>query len=485
MNFACVLHLLGRLCMVLAALLLLPLLVCLHDGTLDSEIARRFLVLAAGTFAGGLLLRFGFRMRPDDFQIPEAFGVVTGAWLVFSLVGALPFLGSTGIPAVVDAFFESVSGVTTTGASILPDPALLDRALLFWRATLHLVGGLGIVALSVAILPALGAGGNFLFQAEASGPEKDKLLPRISSVSKVLWTTYIGLTVATIVAFLVAGMSPFDAICHGFATSSTGGFSTRADSLASFSAAVQWTAIAGMLLGGTNYVLLLMAARGRPRALLASTEWRTYLGIVACVTLIACAVRFAAEGAPGGAEELLRSSLFSTAAVITTTGFATVDYGLWAGSLKLLLIFCMLSGACAGSTSGGHKVIRLILYWKVVTRELRRLIRPSAVVVVRVQSRVIPDGILLKTVAFLAIFLLLWGAGSLALLFAGVPAEAAISGAIACLTNVGPAFGELGPSGNYSGLGDGSKALMAFLMLAGRLEFFALFVLLSPQAWRR
>ena len=485
MNLACVLHLLGRLCTVLAGLLLLPLLVCLHDGTLTGDVARLFLEIAAGTLVAGIALRLAFRMRLDDFQLPEAFGVVTGAWLVFGLVGALPFLLTGAIPRAIDAAFETVSGATTCGASILPDPAALDRALLLWRATLHLVGGLGIVALSVAILPALGAGGNFLFQAEASGPEKDKLLPRISTMSKLLWSIYIGLTLANILALVLAGMGPFDAICHAFATVATGGFGTRGDSLASFPAAVQWVCIVFMLLAGTNYVLLLAAARGRVTDLVRNTEWRVYMTVMAGVSLLCVVVQMASGGVGEGFEPLVRGTVFSVVSLGSTTGFATVDFDRWPVVLHGLLMFSMFCGACAGSTSGANKMSRMVLYWKLAGRELRRLLRPSAVVLGRVQERAIPEGILLKAIAFLGIFLLLWVAGTAVLMATGLGAEEAFSGVLTCLSGVGPGFGRIGPTHNFAGLTDVAKGVLIVMMLAGRLEFFALLVLASPYSWRR
>jgi trk system potassium uptake protein TrkH len=482
-NLSCVLHLLGRLCTVLAGLLLAPLLVALHDDTLGSDIAHAFLLTSVATFGVGLLLRLSFRLDRDAFQLPEAFATVTGAWIVFTALGALPFLLSGEIPRVVDAYFETMSGATTTGASILADPALLSRPLLLWRACLHFVGGLGIVALSVAILPALGAGGNFLFQAEAAGPEKDKLLPRISQMSKMLWAVYLGLTVANVGSLLLAGMEPFDAICHGFATVSTGGFGTRSDSLASYSATIQWITILFMFLGGMNFVLLLSVVRGRLDHVLRNTEWRTYTVLVLGAAAT-CAIVRAGE-ARDGLEPLLRDSMFAVVTLCSTTGFSTVDYDRWPPLLHVLLTFLMFTGACAGSTCGSSKLSRLVLWWKAGLREVRRLLRPSAVFVVKVEERRVPDAVVLKSLAYLVIYLAVWFGSTLGLMLTGLGAETSFSAVLACLGGVGPGFDAVGPTHNYALLTDGAKWLLTACMLLGRLEFFSVLVLLSRNAWRR
>jgi trk system potassium uptake protein TrkH len=477
--------LLGRLCTVLAALLLAPLLVCLHDGTLDGETARAFGVTALGTFGLAVALRLVFRFRPERFHLPEAFAIVTGAWIVFAAIGAVPFVMTGRIPNIVDAAFETMSGITTTGASILSAPDVLDRPLLLWRSILQLVGGLGIVALSVAILPALGAGGNFLFQAEAVGPEGGKLLPRISAMAKLLWGVYVGLTLATIGAYLLAGMSPFDAVNHAFTTLATGGFSTRSDSFASYSPAIQWVTVLFMFIAGINFVLLVSVLRGRASTLFRNTEWRVYCGIILAVSTLAVITRYQAEGAPDGIEPLVRSTMFSVVALSTGTGYGADDYNLWPPVMHILLIFLMFCGPCGGSTGGGVKVSRLVIWWKAMGRELRRMLRPTGVFVVKVEDRTIPDGIVLKSLAHLIIMLTAWLGVSLYVASTGQSVETSISAAIASLSCVGPGFDAVGPTQNYAAMSDGAKCVLTAAMLFGRLEFFSLLVLLSPMAWRR
>ncbi len=485
MSHGVVLHLLGRLCTVLAGLLLMPLAVCWIDGVLDGPEARACLLSAGIALLAGALLRLAFPFRQAALGRAEAFAVVAGAWVVFTLLGALPYLLAGGIPRIVDAVFETISGAATCGASILPDPSAIGRPLLFWRALTNWIGGLGIVALSVAILPALGAGGNVMFEWESSGPEKSKLLPRVATISRLLWGTYLLVTLANVVAFLATGLQPFDAVCHAFATLATGGFGTRPDSFASFPPAAQWAAIAFMVVGGTNFVLLLALLRGRGRDLLRDVELRTWLGILAGAVLLTVLVRLGDEGLPADWETMLRDSTFAVVTVSSTTGFATADYDRWPAAVHVLVIGLMFCGACVGSTCGSHKIARIILYAKAAAREVRRMLRPSAVLAVRVGGRAVPDVVVQRCLVFLALYLVAWGAGSAILLATGLGAETSISAVLTCLAGVGPGLDAVGPVCNFSALPDAAKWTLSVAMLLGRLEFFALLVLLSPHAWRR
>ncbi|MGQ0551662.1 MAG: TrkH family potassium uptake protein [Planctomycetota bacterium] len=485
MNLGCVGNLIGRFGLMLAGLLLLPLLVCAFDGTLTSHSAQVFAATALGTAIVALSLLLLCRFDQARFELPEAFAAVTAAWLTLFVVGALPFVLTGSIPSGVDALFESVSGATTTGASILPDPALLGRPLLFWRALLVLLGGVGIVALSVAVLPALGAGGNALFQAESSGPEKSKLLPRIADVSKMLWMLYLGLTVVTVGALALAGMTPFDALCHGFALVGTGGYSTRADSFNSYSPAIQWTASVLMLVASTNFLLLLALVRGRGRTLLNNAEWRVYVAWVFGAMALALAVRLASEGVPSDVEAFARGTVFSVVSVASTTGFSTVDFNAWAPPLHLLLIALMLVGGCSGSTAGGFKPSRLVLWFKACGQLQRQLLRPSSVVVAKSEGRTIERTVIFKSFAFLGVALAVFVILSVALVGLGLSEEAAFSATASCLGGVGPGLDAVGPTLTYAPLPDAAKLLLCLAMLLGRLEYFALLVLLLPQAWRR
>ncbi len=304
-------------------------------------------------------------------------------------------------------------------------------------------------------------------------------------MSLVLWGTYSILTVVSVAAYLLTGLAPFDAVCHAFATVGTGGFGTRADSFAGFSPATQWAAVVLMILSGTSFVLLLGLLRGRGRDLLRDVEWRTYVAILAGATALTVLVRLGDEGLPADWEALLRDSTFSVVSIGSTTGFATADFDRWAPALHVLFLGLMFCGACTGSTSGSHKVARIVLYAKAAAREVRRMLRPSAVLAVSVGGRAVPDVVVQRSLIFLALYLVAWCAGALALMGAGLGAESSFSAVLTCLAGVGPGFDAVGPVHNYSALPDLAKWTLSAAMLLGRLEFFALLVLLSPHAWRR
>lgn len=486
MNVGAVFYVIGRLCTLLAFLLAAPLALCLGYGGMGTETANAFIVTAAISLGLGWALRLSFEFEPKMFGTGEAFATVTLTWVVFTGLGALPFLITDKIPSVVDACFEVLSGFTTTGASIVNDPAALGEPLLFWRAMTQWIGGLGIVALSVAILPALGAGGNFLFQAEMPGPENEKLLPRISSTAKLLWTVYLLMTVTEFAALWGAGMSPFDAVCHTFATVSSGGFGTRSDSLASFSPTIQWIVTLYMFLAGVNFVMLLSALRGRPLIALRNTELRVYSGLTLLVIAVICFVRWDDPGvAEAGFEPLVRSAAFTTVTLFTSTGFVAADYEAWAPLLHFVLITVMLIGACAGSTGGGSKVIRVVVAGKAGVREIRRLLRPSAVFVLKVGGRPVDEKIVNQTIGYFLLYLAALGIVGVALMAMGESMMTSMSAVITCLSNMGPGLDAVGPTDNFADISQAGKLLLMGCMLLGRLEFYSVLVLLLPMAWRR
>ena len=485
MSLSSVLHTVGRLCLVYAGLLLLPLVLVGLEGDLGTGAAWPFLMSAGVAAVAGLGLGFLCEMDREAFDFEEGFAVVTFSWVAFSLLGAMPYVISGAVPDIVDALFEASSGLTTTGASVLPDPAALGRPLLFWRALTHWVGGMGIVVLSIAILPALGAGGSFLYGAESTGPGHDRPLGRIKDVAKMLWGVYVGLTLLEVVALLVAGMDLFDAVCHSFATVATGGFGTRSDSLASFGPAVQWVVTVFMVLAGLNYLMLLGLFRGRPGDLLRNTEARLWLGLLVVATVVGVLVLHADRGAPDGLEPLVRGVALSVVSVSSTTGFAGEDFGLWPVPLQVLVLLLMVGGACTGSTSGSAKMGRHIMWAKAAWRELQRLLRPTAVFVVKVGGRTVDDMVVTRSVAFLLFYLGSVAAGTLVLTFLGLGGLEGFTSMITCLSGVGPGLGEVGPASNFAAVGDGAKCVLMGAMLLGRLEFFAILALLSPLAWRR
>ncbi|MFT7465086.1 MAG: trk system potassium uptake protein TrkH, partial [Pseudohongiellaceae bacterium] len=357
--------------------------------------------------------------------------------------------------------------------------------LLFWRAMTHWVGGMGIVAMSVAILPALGAGGNFLFQAEVPGPESEKLRPRISSTAKLLWGIYLLLTACQFGALRLAGMGNLDAICHTFATVATGGFGTQADSMTSYSPAVQWIVVVFMALAGANFVMLLHIVRRRFARAARNIELRVYVSILLLATVLCAADVYRTTGAPGGFEPLVRDAAFTTVSLMTSTGFVTANYELWPDGLHGLLLLLMVCGACAGSTGGGAKVIRVIVTVKAGFREVRRLLRPRAVFVVKVGARPLSDQLVFKTAGFFALYVMSTLVFTMVLMGLGANGTTALSAVIACLSNIGPGFDAVGPTSNYSEFDSLSKLALMFCMLLGRLEIYSVLVLFMPLAWRR
>jgi len=485
LNLGAVLYVLGRLCMIMAVLLLVPLLFWFSDSGLPPDLFDSFVVSAAVSLGLGMLLTLSFEMEQDAFGVGEAFATVTASWVVFTLLGAMPFLISGYIASPLDASFEVLSGFTTTGASILPDPSVLPEPLLLWRAMTQWIGGMGIVALSVAVLPALGAGGNFLFQAEVPGPESEKLLPRISSTAKLLWVIYMLLTVCEFGALRLAGMNSLDAICHTFATVATGGFGTRADSLTSFSPAVQWIVLVFMFLAGANFVMLLHILRRRFARAARNVELRAYVAILVGATALCAASVYRDAGAPEGVEPLVRAAAFTTFSLLTGTGFVITDYQIWPDGLHALLLLLMVCGPCAGSTGGGAKVIRLIVTAKAGFREVRRLLRPRAIFVVKVGARPLSDQLVFKTAGFFVLYVLSTVVFTMVLLALGSNAPTSLSAVIACLSNIGPGLDAVGPTSNYAAFDPLSKLVLMFCMLLGRLEFYSVLVLLVPLAWRR
>ena len=489
MNIGAVCYVLGRLCTLLAFLLGAPLLLCLAYGGMGTETANAFIVTAAVSLGLGWALRLSFEFEPRRFGFSEGFATVTLSWILFTALGALPYLITGKIPSVVDACFETLSGLTTTGATILPDPAALDEPLLFWRAMSQWIGGMGIVALSVAILPALGAGGNFLFSAEVSGVESQKLLPRISQTAKLLWALYLGMTVVEFLLLWIAGMGPFDAICHTFTTVATGGFGTRADSLTSFGPAVQWIIAGFMFLAGINFVMLLLAVKGKPLLTLRNAEVRVYAGLTALVIVVVAVVlwRSGTDLSAGqqGTEPLIRDSAFTVISLFTSTGFANADYESWPPLLHVVLLVVMFVGGCAGSTAGGSKVIRVIVAHKAGVREIRRLLRPSAVFVLKVSGRPVNERVVNQTIGYFLMYIGLLVICTMILLMLGMSTETSFSAVLSCLSNCGPGLGAVGPTETYAPLSDVSKVLLMLCMLLGRLEFYSVLVLLLPLAWRR
>ena len=481
MNLRAVAKVLAFLMLVTAVCLLLPAVVALIYREPDW---RHFLAAALmGAVVGGLALVF-LRDAPD-LRIREGFAVVAFGWIWVGVLGAMPFWWSGQIPGFTDAVFESISGFTTTGASILSDIEGRSHATLFWRALTQWLGGMGIVLLAVAILPLLGVGGMQLFRAEVPGPVAERLTPRIRETAKRLWGVYVLLTGLEVLALLLAGMGFFDAICHAFATMATGGFSNHNSSVGGYATpAVEWVIIVFMFLAGVNFSLHYVALTGRWRSYAKDEEFRFYLVILGLATALVVTVLSAANFyADGGTT--VRHALFQVIAITTTTGFGTADYLLWPPFAHALLLMLMAVGGCAGSTGGGIKVMRVLILLKHAKLELRKMLHPRGVFTLWFNNRAVSPSLQTNVLGFFLLFMAVYGCGVLILTLGGRDLVTSVGATAATLSNIGPGLGLVGPAGNYGDLLAWEKWLLMLLMIIGRLEIFTVLVLFLPAAWRR
>jgi len=438
------------------------------------------------TSVSGALL-WVFTRQQKNWQIGrrEGYIIVSTAWIVISFFGTLPFLLSGSITNFTDALFETISGFTTTGATILSDIEALPKGILFWRSLTHWIGGMGIIVLSVAILPLLGIGGMQLFVAEMPGITYDKLHPRITQTAKRLWIIYVLLTFAETILLMTGGMDLFDGLCHAFGTMATGGFSTQNTSIAEYSPYIQYIIIFFMILAGTNFTLHYLVLRGKLRDLWRNEEYRYYIYFIGSFTIIICLIWLTQNSTIS--EKVFRDSFFQVVSIITTTGYVTENYNAWPIFMWFFIFLLMFVGGCAGSTGGGIKVARQLLLIKNGFLELKRLIHPQAIIPVRFNKKPVTQSIIFKVMAFLLFYIFTFAIGTLVMILLGLDFKTAIGSAIATLGNIGPGIGEVGPcpTCNYAAIPDAGKWFLSFLMLLGRLELFTIIILLSPSFWKK
>ncbi|WNJ18536.1 potassium transporter TrkG [Pontibacter sp. G13] len=482
-NFRAITHLLGLLIAISGLAMLLAIPFSLYYQSSDLE---ALLYSGLGSLVlGGAIWFFTRSEESQELKKRDGYLIVTMGWLVMSLIGSVPYMLSGAIPSFADAFFETMSGFTTTGASILGQHIEeLPKGLHFWRAMTHWIGGMGIIVLTIAILPLLGIGGMQLYAAEVPGPTPDKLTPRVKETAKRLWIIYVALTAIEAIFLMFGGMNFFDSICHSMATLSTGGFSTRQASMAAFSPYHQYIVTLFMFLAGTNFALTYFALRGKPLKLWENEEFRIYLFVTLILTAVVTGVVFATQDIPF--EQAFRESIFQILAVITTTGFGTADFTAWGPFLMVLFFFLMFCGACAGSTSGGMKLVRFIVVFKNSYLELKRQIFPKAILPVRFNGKSISEDIVGKIVAFFLIFVLIFVAGSFVMAAMGLDYMSALGSVAATLGNIGPGIGAVGPGDpeNFAALPDAGKWFLSFLMLLGRLELFTVLMIFTPFFWK-
>lgn len=483
MHLPVIFKVLSLLSAIVSLSMVLPLGWSLWDGSSDGK--AFLLSISAGLIFSAVLFMAGKNADYNDIGVKDGFLVVSLSWIFASLIGALPFYISGTIPTFAGAFFESVSGFTTTGASVLSDIEAVPRGILFWRSLTHWLGGMGIIVLSLAILPFLGVGGMELFKAEVPGPIPEKITPRIQQTALYLWGVYAFLTVAETVLLLLGGMNFFESLTHTFGTVATGGFSPLNRSVGQYgSAYFDWIITVFMFLSGINFVLHYRLLRGHFRPLARDDEFRTYLWIVLfCIAVISADLLF--RGNYDSIAEALRYSAFQVVSIITTTGFATADFELWPSFTQLILLLLMFAGACAGSTGGGMKILRLLILSRHTRAELKRVLHPHAVISVKVGGKVIDTRIQSSVTSFLILYVAVFIAGVFFMTSLGMDMESAMSGVAASLGNVGPGLGSLGPMDNYSAVPEAGKWLFSLLMLMGRLELYTVLLLFFPGTWRK
>jgi trk system potassium uptake protein TrkH len=468
--------------------------------SLYHEEPEKWGILGAGiiTVVIGIMLYFLNKPTNTNIQKKEGYLIVTMGWLTLSFTGMLPYLLSGAIPNISDAFFETISGYSTTGSSILTDIENMPKGILFWRSATHWIGGMGIIVLTIAILPLLGIGGMQLFMAEAPGPSADKLHPRITDTAKRLYLIYVILTLVEFLLLKLAGMNWFDALNHAMATMSTGGFSTKADSIAFYNnkPLIQYIIIFFMFIAGTNFVLTYFALKGKVQKVFQSEEFRYYLfGILGVSAIISLLILFfqdpnlesvlAHPKVLGETESAIRHALFMVTSIVTTTGFVSADFTMWNFFATGIFFALFFTGGSAGSTSGGVKVVRHIIMLKNSFLEFKKALHPNAIIPVRYDGKTVQQTIVFNILSFFIIYMLIFIVASVILTLFGLDFLSALGASASSLGNIGPAIGSVSPADNFAHLSNSAKWFCSFLMLIGRLELFTVLILFTPFFWRK
>ena len=477
MNRRMIMYLLGRIMQIEAALLLIPMTVSLlyREGTY-----LWFLITAAGAAVFGFCLSRFSSPRTKDIYAKDGFVMVALAWFLLSAFGAAPFVLSGGIPSYIDAFFETVSGFTTTGASILPDPQVLSHGELFWRSFTHWIGGMGILVLCMALVPSFSSRSMHIMRAEMPGPIVGKLVPRARDTAKILYLIYIVMTMLQAVMLCFGGLSVFESLVYTFGTAGTGGFGLFSSSCGEFTPYIQYTITTFMILFGVNFNLYYLILIGRGKHILKSEELWAYVGIVAASILV---ITINIYPQYQSVADSVRNSSFQVASIISTTGYSTTDFNLWPDLSKTILLLLMLVGACAGSTAGGLKVSRVVLLGKMVRCNLRKLIHPRSVNTVQLEGKTVNEETQRSVANYFALYALILCAVFLLLSFEPFGIETNLSATVACFNNIGPGLGLVGPAASYAGYSWFSKIVLSVAMLLGRLELYPVLFLLAPSTW--
>ena len=478
MNTRMVFSVLGRVLCIEAALMLLPAAVALYSG--ENPIAFLLTILITALVGTGLVL---LKPKSTSMFAKEGFLCVGLSWITLSLFGALPFVFSGDIPRFTDAFFETVSGFTTTGASILTDVEEMSRGCMFWRLFTHWIGGMGVLVFIMAVLPMSGEHSMHIMRAEVPGPVVGKLVPKARKTSVILYSIYLGMTVLETVLLRFGGLGWYDSLLHAFATAGTGGFSTRALSIGAFDSAYVDTVISVfMLLFSVNFNLYFLLLLGKVKAAFRSEELWTFVGVVAFAVIT---VALSITGIYGGFFPALRYSLFQVSSVVSTTGFATADYNVWPEYAKWVLVLLMFMGACAGSTGGGMKVSRLLIMFKSTTKKTGRLLRPRRVTRVTLDGKRLDENTVRCTFVYAFLYFVLLLGGTLIISADGLDPLTNFTAVLACISNIGPGLGLVGPAGNFTVYSGFSKWVLSVWMLLGRLEIYPILMLANPALWKK
>lgn len=480
-NFKTIIRIIGILLLLETIMFLGCSVVSLYYGDNDSLAFWKAGAITAGV---GLLLAAIGKGGNHQLTRRDGYVLVSSAWVAFSLFGMLPFYIGGYIPDITDAFFETMSGFTSTGATILNNIDSQPHGILFWRSMTQWIGGLGIIMFTIAILPIFGVSGLQVFAAEASGPTHDKVHPRIGITARWIWSIYTGITALLVILLMLGGMGWFDSVCHAFATTGTGGFSTKQASVAYYNSPyIEYVISIFMFISGINFTLLLLLVNGKLKKIISNAELKFYFAsVVFFTTIIAVGLYYTS---PMGAEESFRKSLFQVISLHTSTGFATDDYMLWKPVLWGLLTIIMVLGACAGSTTGGLKCIRLVILTKVSRNEFKHIIHPNAVLPVRINKQVISPSIVSTVLAFCFLYIIIIIVSVFVMSAMGIGFSESIGCVISSIGNMGPGLETCGPAYSWSELPAAAKWLLAFLMLLGRLELFTVLLLFTPKFWQR
>lgn len=480
MNVKAVFNTLGKIAVVEGVLLVLPLFVSLvYSEFFSAAIFALTVVFAAAV--GGILMLLTQR-HSHVIYAKEGFAIVAGAWILISLIGALPFKLSGNIPSYTDAFFETVSGFTTTGASILTDIERLPKGMLFWRSFTHFIGGMGFLVFVMAIIPNITDRSIHILKAEVPGPAVGKLVPKIKDTAKILYLIYVAITLLEIIMLICGGMPVFDSVVHSFGTAGTGGFGIKSDSITSYSPYCQWVIGVFMMLFGINFNIYYLVLMRKFKDVLKSSELWGYISIMLVSTVIVTVNNL---GIYSRLATSSRHSFFQVSSVMTTTGFATADFDTWGGISKAILLILMFIGSCAGSTGGGLKVSRVIMLFKIISREINRLLHPRAVNTIHFEGRKVDEGTIDGVSHYFAIYVICFVSAFLLISFESFGIETNFSATAACFNNIGPGFARVGPTLNYAAYSGFSKIVLSFAMLLGRLEIFPIIIAFSPSVWKK